>query len=653
MISRHYESTAKYAHQSTLPGCCSYKVRVMETAPELSPTNSVGSKSRIDLFSSPRKRTVVLSLLLILITLGVYNSICHNGFINLDDNLYVTQNQHVQAGVHWSTVKWALTSVDQANWHPLTWLSHALDWQLFKTNAGGHHYVSLVIHALNVVLLFLLLQNATGFTWRSLIVAALFAVHPVGVESVAWVAERKNVLSMTFFLLALLAYGHYARRPSARRYLLVALCFVAGLMAKPQVITLPCVLLLWDYWPLGRFGNAPSDTAAQSASPASFRWLMLEKLPLLLLSAGDALITMYAQRAGNAVRTVSEYSLYGRVSNSIVCYSRYMAHAFWPLHLSPTYAHPGDSIPLWQVALSATALLTVTALVVLARRRYLLIGWLWFLGILVPMIGIVQVGDQAMADRYAYIPFIGLFCMAVWGVCELWETVQLPPHWLAVPACVAVVASAVLCHELASYWHDSEALWDYAISIDPGDFMAHANRGRILVTENRSEEAIRELIIAQRLHTYRLSEVLRFADYEIRNGHADDAAVRCQKVLHSTQDPHLLIVAWTDLGIANVTLGNYSEAGSAFESALKIDPQDASTLMGLGLLSERNGQFDDAIGYYSRSVRTHPSDVGLFLLGTALEKSGRHSEADAAYAEAERASSDLPAAIRLVRQLLN
>ena len=625
----------------------------METAPELSPTNFVGSKSKIDLFSSPRKRTVILSLLLTLITLGVYNSIVHNGFINLDDNLYVTQNLHIQAGLRWSTVKWALTSVDQANWHPLTWLSHALDWQLFKTNAGGHHYVSLLIHALNVVLLFLLLQNATGFTWRSLTVAALFAIHPVGVESVAWVAERKNVLSMTFFLLALLAYGHYARRPSVRRYLLVALCFVVGLTAKPQIITLPCVLLLWDYWPLRRFGNVPSEAALQSAAPASFRWMVLEKLPLLLISAADALITVYAQHAGNAVRTVSEYSLYGRVSNSIVCYTRYIVHAFWPLHLSPTYAHPGDSIPLWQVVISATVLLTITALVVLARRRYVLIGWLWFLGILVPMIGIVQVGDQAMADRYAYIPFIGLFWIAVWGVCELWEVVHLPRHWLAVPACVAVLASAALCHKQASYWHDSEALWDYAISIDPGDFMAHANRGRILIAENRPQEAIPEFSIAERLHKYPLSEILRFADYEIRNGHADDAAVRCRKVLQSTHDPHLLIVAWTDLGIANVTLGNYSEAKDNFESALKIDPQDGSTLMGLGLLSERSGELDEAIDYYSRSVHIQPSDVGLFLLGTALEKSGRQAEANAAYAEAERASADLPATIRLVHQLLN
>ena len=624
----------------------------MQSAQELSPITD-RSESKVGLFSSPRKRTAIQSLLLVLLTLSVYSTISHNGFINLDDNMYLLQNPHVQAGLRWSTVKWAFTSVEQANWHPLTWLSHALDWQIFKSNAGGHHYVSLLIHALNVVLLFLLLQSATGFSWRSMVVAALFAIHPVGVESVAWIAERKNVLSMAFFLLALLAYGHYSRRPSVRRYLLVALCFVVGLMAKPQIITLPCVLLLWDYWPLKRFGSAPSEAVAQPASPASFRWLVLEKLPLLLLSTGDALITVYAQHAGNAVRTVSEYSLYGRVSNSIVCYSRYIAHAFWPLHLSPTYSHPGDSIPLWQVAISATFLLIVTVLAVCAQRRYLLVGWLWFLGILVPMIGIVQVGNQAMADRYAYIPYIGLYWIAVWGVCEFWEDLRLNPRWLALPASVVALASALLCHEQLSYWHDSEALWSYAVSVAPDDFMAHANLGRILVTENRPGEAIPEFIIAERLHTYALSDILSLADYEIRHGYAIDAAPRLQKIIHSSQDPHLLIVAWTELGIADVTLGQYSKARSDFESALKIDPQNAATLMGMGLLAQRKGELDDAIGYYSRSVHIQPSDIGFFLLGTALEKSGRQPEANAAYAEAERASADLPAAIRFVNQLLN
>jgi protein O-mannosyl-transferase len=624
----------------------------MQTESRLSCYVPGESPLKSDVFSSPRKRSVVLSLLLILITLAVYNSVSHNGFINLDDNLYVTENTNIQHGLHWSTVKWASTSVEQANWHPLTWLSHALDWQLFKTNAGGHHSVSVLFHAINAVLLFLLLQSATGFTWRSMAVATLFALHPVNVESVAWVAERKNVLSMMFFLLAMLAYGWYARQPSLRRYGLVGLTFTFALMAKPQVITLPFVLLLWDYWPLERFGPARAGAVASNFSRRSFRWLALEKVPLLILSAADAVITMYAQREGNAVRDTSDYSLHARLGNAVVSYARYVCHCFWPIHLSPTYSHHADNIPGLQVAASGLFLLTLTALILLSRKRYLLVGWLWFLGTLVPMIGIVQVGDQAMADRYAYITFIGLFWMAVWGLSEIASEWHISPRWLAVPACLALMATAVLSHRLVGYWHDSEALWDYAISVDQQDFLAHCNRGRILVAENRPEEAIPEFIIAERLHRYPLSEVLRFADYEIRHGYSEDAAARCRKVLQLTQDSHLRSIAWTDLGIANVTLDNLSEAASNFDSALQVDPKNAAPLIGMGIVAERNGAFEFAVDYFSRAVQIRPSDLGFYFLGTALAKSGRQEEANAAYSEAQRASPDMNEALKLAHLLL-
>ena len=614
--------------------------------------NSAPRWAQIGLFSSTSKRTVILSLLLFLLTVGLYNSVVHNGFINLDDNLYVTDNPNVKAGLHWTSVKWALTTCEQANWHPLTWLSHALDWQLFNKNAGGHHYVSLLWHAMDAVLLFLLLQSATGFTWRSWIVAALFAVHPANVESVAWVAERKNVLSMFFFLLAMLVYGWYARRPSLRRYSLVPLLFALGLMAKPQVITLPCVLLLWDYWPLQRFGSHADGATEPAFARASFSRLVLEKTPLFLLAAADAVITMYAQRRGLAVRTFEEYSLYGRLGNCIVAYARYVGHCFWPFHLSPSYSHPGNAIPLWQVVLSSVFLVCATAFVLASRKRYLQVGWLWFLGTLVPMIGIVQVGDQAMADRYAYIPFLGLFWMATWGISEASRAWHMSRRWLAVPACLSLLTLALLSQKLVSYWHDSEALWDYALTVDHDDFMAHMNRGRILILENRPQEAIREFQIAQAFHQYPAGEVLRFAGYEMRFGHSDDAAARCRKVLETTQDPHMRAIAWTDLGVANMTLNKLPEAKDAFEQALQADPATPGAILGMGIMAERRGDFEGAVASFNRALKMEPNDLGYFLLATALEKSGRKAEASDAFAQAQRLSPNLKEVVQRAHELL-
>ena len=431
------------------------------------------------LFSSPRKRSVVLSLLLALATLAVYNSVVHNAFINLDDNDYVTNNKHVQAGLNGATFRWALTTYDAENWHPLTWFSHATDWHLFGKNAAGHHYTSVLFHALNAVLLFLLLQSATGFTWRSLMVAALFALHPVNVESVAWVAERKNVLSMMFFLLALLAYGWYAQRPSVRRYSCVALLFILGLMAKPQIITLPFVLLLWDYWPLQRFGFVQTSEAPSRFARAPIRRLVLEKVPLLLLSAADAVVTIRAQHT--AVHTaMAEYSFHTRLANAMIAYPRYVAHAFWPFRLAPAYPLLDDAIPFVQVLTACAFLLLVTGLTLASRKRYLQVGWLWFLGTLVPMIGIVQVGNQSMADRYAYISFIGLFWMATWVIAEAAQEWRISLRWLAVPACLVLAGAAILTIRQVSYWHDSETLWRYTLSVTNRNFHgAHLFGGRI------------------------------------------------------------------------------------------------------------------------------------------------------------------------------
>jgi protein O-mannosyl-transferase len=591
-------------------------------------------------FASSRQRRVILCLLLVLVTIGVYNGVSHNGFINLDDNVYLIQNEHVHAGLTLETVKWALSSFYADNWHPLTWISHALDWELFGRNTGAHHYMSVLFHALNAALLFLLLQYATGFTWRSLFVAALFAVHPVNVESVAWAAERKNVLSMMFFLLAMIAYGWYARKLSGRRYGLVALLYALGLMAKPQIITFPFVLLLWDYWPLQRFGSRNNVSGESQFAPASFWRLVVEKVPLFLLSAVDAWVTMLAQH--NAVNSMQgTYALPVRFANAVVSYARYIGHAVWPVALSPAYPHPGNTLALWQVVASGALLVGISFLAIKLRKPYLLIGWLWFLGILVPMIGVVQVGDQGMADRYAYIPLIGLFWIAVWSAAELCATWRIYPRWLAVPAMLLVAAAAFLTARQVTRWRDSETLWRYTLSVTPErNFMAHSYLAGILTQENRHEEAIQEYLTAEKLHKYPLTQVVYFADYELRHDHRADAMAHAQRILEGTNDPSARELAYRDLGIAYTQLGKRAEARENYQQAVKIDPTDSFALMGLGLLAYRESDFSSASEYFARMVAADPSDFDYLLLANALEHAGRKGESSEAYTKAQLASSN-------------
>ena len=590
------------------------------------------------LFSSGKKLKIILCLLVALATVAVYNPISRNGFINIDDNGYVINNVHVHAGLTLDTVKWALTTFECENWHPLTWVSHALDWQLFGKNAAGHHYVSALIHALNASLLFLVLEFATGFTWRSFFVAVLFAIHPVNVESVAWAAERKNVLSMMFFLLALMAYGWYAKRPSTGRYVSVALLYALGLMAKPQVITFPCVLLLWDYWPLERFGSRKTDESTSRFSPAPFWRLAVEKIPLLLLSAGDAFLTMRAQH--KAVLYAESYPFAARFANALVAYARYVGHSLWPVHLSPAYSHPGNSIPLWQILASAAFLLATSFLFIVSRKRYLIVGWLWFLGTLVPMIGIVQVGDQAMADRYAYLPFIGLFWIVTWVIADAGQNWRVSSHWLAAPACLVIIALSVITARQVTYWHDPERLWRYALSVENRNFIAHSYLAAILTQENKHEEAIKEYIASEELHQYPLTQVVYFADYALRHNHTDEAIKYAQMVLAGTTDSSARQMAYRDLGIAYTQLTKPAEARENYRQALKIDPADPYALMGMGLLSYRESDFVTAADYFSRTVAADPSDFDYLLLAKALERSGRQAEASAAEAQAQRVSAN-------------
>ena len=621
------------------------------------------------MFRTPRERKVVLGLLLMVVTLALYNPVARNGFVNFDDDRYVTDNPQVRAGVHWSTISWAFNSFDQANWHPLTWLSHALDCQLFRLNPAGHHYTNLLLHAINALLLFLILQWFTGYTARSLMVAALFAVHPLNVESVAWVAERKNVLCMLFFLLALAAYGSYVRRPGVMRYLLVALLFAMGLMSKPMVITLPFVLLLLDYWPFRRFawGQPPSSVTAESGSAAACGhsdsmlsgalatqppWrLCLEKLPLLALSAGSAVITMVAQRAGGAVLTSAAHSPLLRLENVLISYVLYINKSVWPSHLAALYPYP-HALPAWQVAASAVFLLAVTCAVLkYGEHRYLVVGWFWYLGTMLPMIGLVQVGNQAMADRYVYLPLIGLFIIIVWGTAEWAGSRQLSAKYLAAAGLTILLALCAVTRIQISYWHDDYSLWARALAVTQGNFVAENNLAHALIKQRRYDEAIVHFRAAAALEPGDPVSQLNLGIYAEEHGDLRQAAARYEYVLRLATESQIRASAYTNLGTIYFAIHDYAQAQRNFDSAMKLKPVFPAALLDMGLIAQNAADWNRAADYFAQFVAVSPSDVGYLLLAHALHQAGRHDDADRAYQQALRLSNDINQAQQRAAQL--
>jgi tetratricopeptide (TPR) repeat protein len=525
------------------------------------------------------KYTWALGLLLVIATVALYYPVSGHPFVNYDDNVYVTENAQVKSGLNWDTLQWAFTTTEAGNWHPLTWLSHAFDYQLFQADPAGHHNTNLLLHVFNVLLLFWVLRQATGFTGTSWMVAALFALHPVNVESVAWISERKNLLSMLFFLLALGAYRWYVREPRSSRYAGVAAFFALGLMAKPQVIALPFVLLLWDYWPLRRMAitgrGAAVDTQGDAALPQrSFSWLIGEKLPLLALCAASAFITMRVQQAAGAIHTVkNSFPLSIRLGNAIVCYARYLGKAFWPSHLALIYPHPGTSLKSWEVFAALVLLLAVTALVLRERRRrYLLVGWFWFLGTMVPMIGLVQVGEQAMADRYAYLPFIGLFIMVCWGVADWAEQKKISAAVLAGASAVVLTAlSVVACRQLG-YWGDNVILWTHIIEVTPPNYIAQDDLGGALLNTGQLEEAMKHFRAAAQIYPLDPFSNLNLAIYAQQHNDPQQAIVRSNIVLTRTPSPRLRSKAYTTMGLAYRELGNQEESRKCLEAAQRESP---------------------------------------------------------------------------------
>jgi protein O-mannosyl-transferase len=603
------------------------------------------------------RQNLLLCAGLIALVCVFYSPVIHNGFIGYDDGQYIVDNAWLKDGLRWTTVEWAFTSFEQANWHPLTWLSHALDCQLFGLNPAGHHAVNVLLHGFNAALLFLLLAGATGFRWRSLMVAALFALHPMNVESVAWAAERKSVLSTFFFLLAFLAYDWYARAPQRRRYTAVFFLYAAALLAKPQVITFPFLLMLWDYWPLQRVAWGKKKAAADRGGAATLSpaRLLREKVPLLLLSAVSAVLTVEAQKAGGAVRDLEYYGLLLRVENALIAYVRYIGKALWPAKLVVMYPHPTKLFPVWQVVGAALLLLAISVWVVRAgHRRYLAVGWFWFLGSLVPMIGLVQVGEQSMADRYAYISFIGLFVMIVWQVGD-WVGeyhssdqarseriyVWLSTQRLAIPCCACVLVLGALTSRQVRYWHDTESFWLRTVALEKNDVVAHQNLANMLHDEGKEEEAMQYVWAVLAIKPKDAVVNLLLGDYERSHGHLQAAIDRYQVVALSARATGPKSHAYDRMAAVYRQMGETAEAKQAYEGSLAASPGQPEVMMQLGMIAQNAGDLAGAERQYSHAVALQPTDVGFILLARTLQLEGRDKDALAMLQRAAKLTRNL------------
>ncbi len=496
-------------------------------------------------------RTILLCLLLAIMTSALYWQTGNHDFINLDDNLYVTENMQVQKGFSAESIRWAFTSLHDGNWFPLTWLSHMADVEMFGLKPRGHHLTGVVIHTASACLLFLLLLNCTLKPWRSFFVAALFALHPLHVESVAWVVERKDVLCCFFWMLTLLIYGGYAKKPSLRRYLLTLFSFFLALTAKPMAVTLPLALLLMDCW--------PCDSFSQERSLRSFRdtltggthlsRILIEKIPFFILSLCSGMITIYAQQKSSYVAPVDFLPIGLRVENALVAYVSYIGKMFWPFDLAIIYPY-SRSLPLWQVG-GSSLLLTVISIVAFRSRKrfpYFLTGWFWFLIALLPVIGLIQVGSQSMADRYTYIPLIGLFIMITWGGSDLMKGSRYGKVVLALSATVTLLVLSAATFRQISFWKDSGSIFEHALTITSGNYVAHNNLGMYFRRQGRNQEA---------LHNF-LRSVEISPGYS--NGHFN-------------------------LGVTFEAMGNKDAAVRHFQTALVIDPTDQEVRLHLEYLA--------------------------------------------------------------------
>jgi Tfp pilus assembly protein PilF len=532
------------------------------------------------------RRDFLICVALLALVVGVFGQAVTFGFVNHDDPLYVTDNEIVRKGLTDEGFRWALKSTGDGNWLPLTWLLHMTDSQIFGSRAGGHHLTSIIIHACNTIVLFLLLRTLTGQPWPSALVAALFAVHPLHVESVAWVAERKDVLSTLLFLLTLAAYARFARTGSVAAYVLTIFVFALALMSKAMVVTTPAVMLLLDVWPLKR----------------KWSWRLLwEKIPFVAMSIGAAIATIIAQRSVGAVRTLEQFPLSFRITNAIVSYARYLAKTFWPFDLAVFYPAP----PGWPIAMvlaAAVLLVVVTAIVILRGRSrpYLIVGWLWFLGTLLPVIGLLQVGRQSMADRYSYIPHIGLFIMIAWTIAQV-----RPPLRYAVAAVMGLViaALAVRSFDQTRHWRDTQALFEHALAVTDRNAIAHLHVANVLARQNKILEADDHYRRAIEIDDKYALAHLNLAGLLARRHEFGDAVDHFRRSIELNPT---VARAHLGLGLALAGMGRYGESEDAFREALRINPRLADVYVAWGETLEERGVFAAAEKRFREALAINP-----------------------------------------------
>jgi Tfp pilus assembly protein PilF len=595
-----------------------------------------------------RRQPLLLSVVLFAAVLWTFWPAVHNGFVGYDDPVYVTGNGHVQQGLSWKNVEWAFTASDGGNWHPITWFSHMMDCQLFGLSPWGHHFTGVLVHALNAVLLFLALLRltaadlcGTGATWRSFVVAAFFGLHPLRVESVAWISERKDVLSAFFFMLTLLVYGRYVQEKSEIRdsksegnpkhsillYLLALLFFALGLMSKPMLVTLPFVLLLLDYWPLRRIQSPKSEPQSVKA----FVHLLAEKVPFFVAAAIFSIITVLVQRKEGAMSLAVPFV--ARLENALVSYSRYLGKTFLPHDLAFLYPYE-SSLPAVAIV-STTLLLAAISVLAIYRRRqrpYLLTGWFWFVGTLIPVIGLIQVGDQALADRYTYIPSIGLFIALVWSTHDLTRGWQFQRSIFGLIAAAVALIWALKTREQIGIWKNNETLFTHAISVTRNNYIAHNNLGATFERQGRWDEAAAQFrqAIADKPDYAQAHRNLGLI-FE-RQGNPDRAIEEYREAMRLSPlyaDPH------NALGVLFNAQGRVDEAVEEFQQALRLKPDYADAHFNLGLIYARKGQLDEAIREYQAVLEVQPNRADVHNnLGVAFDNKGRTDDAIREYVEA-------------------
>jgi protein O-mannosyl-transferase len=571
-----------------------------------------------------------LAVLLALGTAAVYAPAMRNGFVNLDDPDYVTRNPHVLSGLTWADVRWALgSSYPSSNWHPLTWISHMADVQLYGRNPTGHHFTSVLLHILGVVLLFLLIESATGRALRSAAVAGLFAAQPLNVEAVAWISERKSVLCVLFFLLAIGAYGWYAKKPGVGRYLLIVLFFGLGITAKVMVIPFPFALLLLDYWPLGRLPGTDANGNSRKFF-AAFRALVIEKIPLFLMAAAGGAVTVYVHSREHALTATMPFSW--RFKNAIFSYVAYLGKAIWPAKLAPYYPHPENTLSWAVVALAGLVLAAITALVWRLRaRKYLLVGWLWYLGTMLPMIGFIQTGRQGMADRFMHIPMMGLLFALVWLIADL----ATEKHWqkeITVAIFLLVLAPfAAVTFKQIGYWHDSYTLFSHTLEVTENNGFAENDFGVALMERGEPQLAAQHFVAAVRLSPDLASPHYNVAVLLQKQNRLDDAEHEYRAALALSSDQVEIEQSHNNLGILYLGEAKYTAAVAELSDAIALDPNAQNSYIGRGTAEMQMMNTDAAVADFTKAAQIAPSPLALYWLGRALESKGETEQAAKAY----------------------